>query len=375
MNIPYLHTTAQLEAFCDAARTAGRVAIDAEFIPENTYYPQLALLQLASDSGAFLLDPLSGVALTTLFRIIADPAVRVIVHAGTQDMAILSRLGDMAPQNIFDTQVAAAMIGMGHQVSYAHLVAELTGTVLKKGEHLSDWLHRPLRPNQERYAIEDVLYLLPCADVLQARIDALGRDAWLREDLSHYVAPVTDADLRAQAWRRVRGKQVLPVATWPLLQALAAWREEEAMTRDLPRKKILSDEALLCIVQTQPHATAQLFDIPTFSRRGVREYGQQIISIVKESPRKSSPQRIEETPCRHMPMYAETLERLYARFQARCAELSVAQAQVGTRAEIEKMVCDHLRNQALVSSHHRLLRGWRAEAVGRVLLDCLAESA
>ena len=172
----YLEQSDELEQWMQRATADGRYGIDLEFIRERTYYPQLALIQIAVGTDLALIDPLGEVDLTPLIETISDPSVIKVVHAGSQDLEILEQLSDRPPRAIFDTQIASAFLGLGLQPSYAATCGQLLGVVVEKGESWTDWLRRPLTREQEIYAIDDVRHLLPIHDRLTEQLESEGKN-------------------------------------------------------------------------------------------------------------------------------------------------------------------------------------------------------
>lgn len=241
-------------------RAAGAFALDTEFIPEHRLVPELGLIQVATDSLEAVVDPLAVPALTPLFELIADPGVRKVVHSGRHDFEIFHALGGVAPRNVFDTQVAAAVIGHQRklQIALRTLVAGFVGREISKQEQMSDWLARPLAPRQIEYAISDVRYLLPLERKLRERARALGRLGWLEEEM----APLSREDSYGppepeDAYRALDGAGFTPEQRGAL-RALTAWRERRARHTNRPRVKILKDGVVRDLARRGPRNHDQL---------------------------------------------------------------------------------------------------------------------
>ncbi|MDQ3876763.1 MAG: ribonuclease D, partial [Actinomycetota bacterium] len=181
--------TGDLQSALDRACSTGRVALDTEFMRERTYRARLCLVQLGSDHEVTIVDPLSPVDLRPLADVLADPEVRIIVHAGKQDLEIFYDLFEVVPRNVFDVQVASAFAGLGASLPYARVVESLTGTTLVKGESYTDWCQRPLTKDQLKYAADDVRYLPAVTDALDAKLEELGRTKWVAEELLSLEEP------------------------------------------------------------------------------------------------------------------------------------------------------------------------------------------
>ena len=241
-------------------RAAGEFGLDTEFIPENRLFPELGLIQVAAPGVEAVVDPLEVKDLQPLFALVADPAVLKVVHSGKHDFDIFYGLASVVPQNVFDTQVAAAVIGHGKKVQIAlrTLVAGFVGRELSKQEQMSNWLRRPLTPRQVEYAIADVRYLLPLRNKLTERARALGRLDWLREEMAPlgeeaaYQMPPVD-----ECYRGLDSPGLTPPQRGSLRE-LAAWRERRARASNRPRGWILKDGAVRDLARRQPRNREQL---------------------------------------------------------------------------------------------------------------------
>ena len=241
-------------------RAAGKVALDTEFIPENRLFPELGLIQVAAPGVEAVVDPLEVKDLDPLFALVSDPAVLKVVHSGKHDFDIFYGLASVVPKNVFDTQVAAAVIGHGKKVQIAlrTLVAGFVGRELSKQEQMSNWLQRPLTPRQVGYAIADVRYLLPLRNKLTERAKALGRLDWLREEM----IPLTEEDAYRmppveECYRALDSPNLTPSQRGSLRE-LAAWRERRARASNRPRGWILKDAAVRDLARRQPRNREQL---------------------------------------------------------------------------------------------------------------------
>ncbi len=241
-------------------RAQGEFALDTEFIPENRLFPELGLVQIASPGVEAVVDPLEIEDLGPLFALVADPAIQKVVHSGKHDFDIFYALASVVPQNVFDTQIAAAVIGHGKKVQVAlrTLVAGFVGRELSKQEQMSNWLRRPLTPRQVEYAIADVRYLLPLRAKLIARATALGRQDWLDEEMkpltieSAYQLPPVE-----ECYRALDAPGLTPSQRGSLRE-LAAWRERRARASNRPRGWILKDGAVRDLARRQPRNREQL---------------------------------------------------------------------------------------------------------------------
>lgn len=255
-----------LAAAVERWRASDEVCLDTEFVFERTYRPRLGLVQVASDDEIALVDPLAAGDLEALAPLLAAGSTRKVLHAGAGDVAILRRATRVPPRPLLDTQIAAAYAGLGTNLAYAALVRELAGVELPKHETRTDWLRRPLSPEQLRYAAEDVVHLPGVARELERRLVELGRLAWALEDSAVLAEEDFETD-PAEAWRRVKGLERLPPFPRRVARELAAWREREAERRDLARPFLLRDETLLALAQKKEPTMGEVSKLPGFEAR------------------------------------------------------------------------------------------------------------
>ena len=242
-------------------RAAPELALDTEFVFERTFYPRLGLVQMAAGGEIALIDAVAVPDLASLAPLLTSPATRKLVHAGSADVDVLRRAAGVAPRPLLDTQIAAAFAGLGPGLSYAALVERLTGVVLGKHETRTDWLRRPLRPEQQRYAAEDVEHLPTVARELERLLRELGRLDWALEDSAALAADPEDAP------RRVKGLDRLPPRPRRVARELAAWREREAERLDLARPFLLRDETLVALARRESADLDELAKLPGYDAR------------------------------------------------------------------------------------------------------------
>lgn len=239
--------SSELKAFCDRLAGAEFVAVDTEFMRERTYWPKLCLVQVGGpgkDDVAAIDALAEGIDLSPLLKLLTAPETVKVFHSGRQDFEIFFHLMRRVPAPVFDTQVAAMVLGFGDQVSYETLAAKVARAKVDKGSRFSDWSLRPLSERQIAYALADVIHLRPIYRKLKQRLDASGRASWLAEEMNELTSPRSYDFEPRHAWRRLKvrggGGRFLAV-----LRELAAWRERESQVRDMPRSWVLRDESLL----------------------------------------------------------------------------------------------------------------------------------
>lgn len=256
----------ELEAAIDALAGSDFVTVDTEFIRETTFWPELCLIQIASADVNALIDPLApGLDLAPFFRLMADEGTVKVFHAARQDIEIIHHLGGLIPHPVFDTQVAAMVCGFGDSVSYDQLVQKITGARIDKSSRFTDWRHRPLTDKQLEYALADVTYLVDVYRHLRDELEREDRAHWLNEEMEVLTARETYDPHPDDAWRRLKMRVKKPVEL-AILQRVAAWREREARERNVPRGRVLKDDAIFEVAQQGPRDAAGLARLRTIPK-------------------------------------------------------------------------------------------------------------
>lgn len=256
-------TQGELEAVIARFETAEFVTVDTEFIRETTYWPELCLIQIATPEAAALIDPLSpDIDLAPFFRLMGNEKVVKVFHAARQDIEIIFNRGGLIPHPVFDTQVAAMVCGFGDSVSYDQLVQKITGAHLDKSSRFTDWRHRPLSEKQLDYALADVTHLIEVYRHLKAELEREGRGHWLNEEMEVLTSLETYDPRPEDAWKRLKMRIRKP-AELAVLQAVAAWREREARERNVPRGRVIKDDAIYEVAQQQPRDSSGLARLRT----------------------------------------------------------------------------------------------------------------
>ncbi len=256
-----IETKEQLETFVDKISHAKWVAIDTEFLREKTYYAKLCLIQVEADGLRACIDPLAIQDISSFSKVLHNPDIVKVLHAAHQDLEILLQLTGKVPAPIFDTQVAASVLGIGDQMGYARLVEDMLGVSLAKTQSRTDWAKRPLKPAQLEYAIDDVRYLAQIYPKMVEKLESQERLGWLDKDFARATNPDLYASNSRERWKKVRGNQVLKRPQLAILRELAAWREDRAEKSDRPRKWIVSDDILLDLSRQQPSNLTEIGEI------------------------------------------------------------------------------------------------------------------
>ena len=338
-----------------------RLAVDTEFIRESTYRAQLCLMQVSDGERVACLDMLALDGPGAFGELLADPGVRKVFHSARQDLEVLNEHLGAVPGPVWDTQVAAALLGYPDQVGYTQLTGAELGVTLPKDHARTDWSRRPLSDEQLRYAAADVQWLLPLADRLDAALEQLGRQAWAEAESACLCDPALYAVDAAGAWRRVKGATQLEGPALARLATLACWREEEACARNRPRRWILKDETLLELAHRAPERHEALGRISDLPPAVLRRHGETLLRLLHEASEVDPPEKPAWT--RLEPAEDRLARKLMARVRELAERHRISAPLLATRRDIEVLVRGE-RNLPL-------LAGWRRELAGEELLGLL----
>jgi ribonuclease D len=364
-HVVFVDSPAQLHDFCATLRGAEWIAIDTEFLREKTYYPKFCLLQVATGTHAACIDPLALDTLDPLTDILFDPAVTKVLHSGRQDLEIFHQLWNRLPVPLFDTQIAAPLIGLAEQISYAGLIQEILGVSLAKTHTRTDWSLRPLSEAQLRYAADDVVYLGAAYQALRGKLEALGRLGWLESDFAALLNPDLYETPPEQAWQRIGGTQQLRSRQLAVLQTLAAWREETARRQDLPRSWVVKDEVLLDLARVAPKSPEDLRRIRGLEERTQKRYGNDLCRLIREAQdRTAEPLDLKARPPRRSPDQEALLDLLNAVVRLRASQHALNPAVLAGRKDLEQLLDQ--------PEDSKLLQGWRKAMAGEELAAILA---
>jgi len=352
-------STEDLAAACAKLAAAPFIAVDTEFMREQTFWPRLCLVQIASEDTEVLIDSMApDIDLTPLFDLMVDENVLKVFHSARQDVEIVHHLAGVIPHPIFDTQVAAMVCGFGEAVSYSMLVKRLLGRNLDKTSRFTDWSRRPLSERQLTYAIGDVTYLRDLYPQLRAQLDQSERASWLNEEMGVLTDPATYELHPEKAWKRLKMRIKTPKALAVLME-LAAWREREAQTQDVPRSRILKDEALYDIAGQAPRTVEDLGSLRSLHNGFARSHrGRAVLEAVakglERDPKTIPPlQRGEPMP----PEAQAVVDLLRVLLKATAGRHGVAPKLIATSDELEQIARSDDADAAA-------LRGWRKKLFG-----------
>ena len=368
----YLRSTADLQDFMSQARSDGRYGIDLEFIREKSYFPKLALIQISVGEELRLIDPLSDISLEPILETVPDPEIVKIVHAGGQDMEILELESERTPANVFDTQIAAAFLGLGLQPAYSVTCERILGKVVEKGESWTDWLKRPLTARQEFYALDDVRHLIPLHDALSTKLGSEGRLDWALAEMQKYARRETYHPPIEMSLKKVKRSGSLDARGLTQLGFLYEWRESEAAHQDRPRRRILADEILVELARRAPSNSESLRSLRGLDSRDARRYGDGILKAISKG-RSIPNDDIPEIKRRRRlePEEEAALELATSAMRALCRAERIAPPLVGNNADVEDLIRANADGSSQMTGL-KLLDGWRGQLFGERILAFLS---
>lgn len=361
---PPIADTSELEKICAQLASQEFIAVDTEFLRENTYYPKLCLIQLSAGDITVSVDPLAnGIDLSALFALMKDRQIMKVFHAGRQDMEIFLTLMQELPGPIFDTQVAAMVCGYGEQVGYDRLVKGVLDINLDKGPRFTDWSQRPLSEKQQRYALDDVIHLASIYPIIRGKIEEAGRMEWLKEESQILTSRSTYEINPADAWMRVKQRGHKP-ASLNRLKYLAAWRETEARRRDLPKTRLIKDETLVAVAEANPKNRSAFDSIRGFPGGA----GSKLVDPVLKTLEQATQVPKEDWPVvrreRRNPPPQATADLLRVLLKHCAEKAGVASKLIANSDDLDRIALgDHDEVKAL--------NGWRNDIFGKDAMDLI----
>lgn len=360
----YIFEYDELCAFCERASSARILAVDTEFLREKTYYPQLCLIQVATHDESASIDPLAIEDLSPLSALLADERITKVFHACTQDLEVILHAMGVVAAPVFDTQLAAAFLGLRQQVGYGALVERYTGVNLPKADSLTDWSKRPLDAEQLTYAEDDVRFLPGIYDAMMTQLVAKNRLGWLMPEMEELSDRSHFERLPEQAYLHLKRSSSLTRRQLAVAREVCAWRERKAAQRDLPRKWIVSDEILLEISKRSPKAVDRLRRI-----RGTDSLSGRDAEELVRAVRKGLTMGLDDLPAprrreRNSPEAEGAVDLMYALLRIIADRSGIAPQLIATR--------DDLLDLATGRKDSRLASGWRHELAGASLERLLA---
>jgi len=357
MNYQMVSTLDELKACCNALENSSFLALDTEFLREKTYFPKLALIQIANETSTYVIDPLAIEDLSDFFELVNKPKITKVLHSARQDYEIFFNLQGHLPKPIFDTQIAASLLGHGEQIGYANLIKSLLTIEVDKSQTRTDWTKRPLNNKQLDYAASDVIYLARVFPMMLKKLDELNRTHWLDDDFEQLTNESTfQADKRSM-WKKIKSANRLPSQKLSIVQELADWRETQAIAQNRPRKHVLSDDSIVDIANQQPESIAGIREIRQINPRLKDHDFKQLLACVQTGLNKPE----DEWPKfarKHKPTMEQSaiVDILSVIVQISAAENQISPAFICNKKDLVNIVCGETDSP--------LYQGWRKQLVG-----------
>ncbi len=369
----FITTQRDLTQFCRTAAGASAIAFDTEFVSEDRYRPELCLVQVAIAGRFTVIDPLAVQEMTPFWELLVAEGHDTIVHAGRQELCfVLDALGKR-PGRLFDTQIAAGLIGLEYPAAYSTLIQKMLGTALGKGETRTDWRRRPLSHRQIDYAVRDVMHLEPLRDILTQRIEALGRIQWLRDEMDQWQSQIEQAEY-AERWRRLAGISGLTPKSLAIARELWMWREEEAKRLDRPPRRVLRDDLIAELAKRSLADVAALKAVRGMNHRDKQRYLEPISACIRRAAALPADQW-PQPPRRkfNRPRLNLLGQFLATALSSVCHAQHVAPSLVGTVEDVRDLIAWHLQlDGSGIAEPPSLASGWRCEVVGQTIEDVLS---
>lgn len=363
--IQYINTPEQLATLCGQIKLEPWLALDTEFLREKTYYPKFCLLQIATPTWVACVDPIALPHLEELFAVIASPDIVKVFHSCRQDLEIFYQWTGQLPGPVFDTQVAAPLLGFQDNPGYAMLVSSLLGINLNKAHTRADWSKRPLSHDQIEYAADDVIYLCQVYQIMVQKLTELGRLDWLAHDFAELTNSALYKVAPEKAWHKIKGKNKLTGKQLSIIQSLAEWREKTAQAEDRPKSWLLRDELLFDLAKLQPETVDGLANVRGINERAVHRYGKELCQLITAAKnRPPQPLNEHDRPLKKTQQQEAILDILTALVRVRAEENALNPTILATRKDLEVLLFND-------DDECPLLHGWRYTMAGKELVGLL----
>ncbi len=362
--IEYIDTPDALNKLAGAIASETWIALDTEFLRERTYRPELCLLQISAGDILACVDPLALDNIDSLLDVIYQPSITKVLHAAGQDLEIFYWLRGSVPDNLFDTQIAAPLLGYQEQIGYGNLVKEILGVDLSKAHSRADWTRRPLPAKQLDYAADDVIYLAQMYPIMQQELKSLGRQSWLDQDWKDLTDPDLYEKPAAQMWKKLRQIDKLKGPRLATAQHLAEWRELTARDRNLPRSWLLKDDVLVDLAKQMPTDEEELKHIRGLSDGLRRQHGSAITALIKKA-RDTKPEDLIIPPrkVKLSAMQDASLDVLSAVAKSHAAQLRINPSILAPRKSLEDLIKGNRDTS--------IMQGWRGQLIGKAICQVL----
>lgn len=373
MDYVSINSDRELSDFCQDIASAPIIAFDTEFVSEDTYQPELCLVQVAAGGRLAVIDPFEVSNLNPFWELLAAPGKETLVHAGREEFRFCRRAIQRRPHGWFDIQIAAGLIGLEYPASYGTLVGKLLGKSLSKDETRTDWRRRPLSDRQLTYALQDVADLEAIRNVLHNRLEKMGRRSWLQTELDLWQDEL-EAYETSERWRRVSGISGMSPRSLAVLREIWFWRDEEAERRDWPARRILRDDLLVELAKRQTDDPKRIRQVRGMERGEIQKHLPQIAEAVGRALQLPDAECPRPEPRSARPQLNLLSQFLSTALGSICRSANVATSLVGTAQDVRDLIAHRLNlGEGIANGEIPVLaRGWRAEVVGQVIEDLLA---
>ncbi|MFZ0254463.1 MAG: ribonuclease D [Gammaproteobacteria bacterium] len=368
----FINRNEALAEACTRWRRCEALALDTEFERTRTYYPRVGLIQVFDGDTVYLIDPLALSRLDPFFEVLRERRVLKILHASSEDLEVFYHLGRTLPRPLFDTQIAAPFAGYGYAPGYQRLVSRMLSVKLTKAETRSNWLQRPLTPSQVIYAAQDVIYLLLLYQMLQQRLAENGREHWVNQEAEKMLDPRRFHSNGHSIYRRIPQAWQLDLRSLEVLRRLCVWREEQARTRDLPRRFIMQDAVLLEIARKRPTTSLALKSIQDVSARAVARLGDTLIRLIQGALGVSEDELPVPLPDPSAARaHVVLMSKLKSIVSKKAADLDIP-PQVLAHSRLIELLVRRAKTEG-IDELPREFQGWRKDVVGDALLATLRQ--
>ena len=361
----YIKETNHLNELCSKLNKSEFLSIDTEFIREKTYWPKLCLIQVFNGEEKIIIDPLAkDIDLKSFFEILNNKEIVKIFHSGRQDIEIFYNLTKKIPQNIYDTQIAAMVCGFGDSIGYENLVSQLLGKKIDKTSRLTNWSNRPLSKKQINYAISDVTHLFEIYPIIRDKIISNKRENWLKEEIKILISKKTYELNPNDSWKRLKYRNLSKNSIGVLIE-LSKWREVKAQKKDVPRGKVIRDDAIYELCSAQPKNIEDLNNLRSFNRKGGlrKEFAEEILLAIEKGKSIKKEKLPKIKPPKRLPMgISSKVSILKILLDNISEEYGVAQKLIANKNDLQELV---LNDKADIKT----LKGWRYKVFGKKAID------
>jgi len=358
----YLDSDQQLVEFCQLIEPANYIAIDTEFVREKTYYPELSLIQVATEQHQACIDPQCINDFSPFVALLVNPEIIKVLHSPSQDMELFYQQFNCHTVSVFDTQLAAALLGYASQIGYADLVKQLTGTQLDKAYTRTNWNKRPLSAAELDYAMDDVIYLLPVYLSLQKALVEKHRFDWMTAEFDRYADPALFQPDLNQLWKKLKGVQKISGFSLQIAQLLCVWRESLAQKKNLPKRWVIQDDVIIEISRIKPNSISGFEHFRQIKPGFIKQYGNEILSVLETASNIPEPEWPRHSKMQKLNTNQQALgDCLMALCRLFAGQHQIAIASLVTRKDIDQLILDR--------KNCKLASGWRLQLVGQHLID------